>query len=177
MVRETYFKPDENSPVFLFIGGEGGALGPELLVNSTHASVMVDTAKEQNALLLFLEHRYYGDSYPTEDLSNENLRYLSANQALSDLAEFHLFVSEKYNLTKQNKWITWSSSYPGMLSGWARIKFPHLIHAAVANSAPVRAQVDFKGYLKVVKDALANEIIGGSEQCQQIIVDGHDEIR
>jgi serine protease 16 len=54
----------------------------------------------------------------------------------------------RYGLTEENKWVTWGGSYPGMLAGWARLKYPHLFHAAVASSAPVKAQLDFQGYVE-----------------------------
>ena len=30
-----------------------------------------------------------------------------------------------------------------MLAGWARLKYPHLFHAAVSSSSPMMAQLDF----------------------------------
>ena len=48
-------------PVFLMIGGEG-PLGP-LWVG---VGSMVEYAKQYGALVLALEHRYYGESHPTE---------------------------------------------------------------------------------------------------------------
>jgi hypothetical protein len=39
-----------------------------------------------------------------------------------------------------------SVSYPGMLSAFARLQFPHLFHASVSSSAPVQPQLDFAGY-------------------------------
>jgi len=40
---------------------------------------MVATAEKEGALLLYLEHRYYGESIPNSDLSTPNLKYLSAS--------------------------------------------------------------------------------------------------
>jgi len=42
-----------------------------------------------------------------------------------------------------------------MLAGWARLKFPHLVHASVASSAPVQAVVDMTGYYDVTARAYA----------------------
>lgn len=95
--------------------------------------------------MVAVEHRYYGESVPTSDLSTKNLEWLSSKQALADLAHFHAFFNDKYGLTERNKWITFGGSYPGMLASWARIKYPHLFHASIASSAPVRAQLDFQG--------------------------------
>ena len=33
-----------------------------------------------------------------------------------------------------------------MLAGWFRLKFPQLIHASIASSAPVQAKVDMNEY-------------------------------
>jgi len=43
-------------------------------------------AEQHNALLVNVEHRFYGESYPTADMSTDNLKYLTSTQALADLA-------------------------------------------------------------------------------------------
>jgi serine protease 16 len=43
-------------------------------------------AQEHNALMMNVEHRFYGQSYPTADMSTHNLKYLTSTQALADLA-------------------------------------------------------------------------------------------
>ena len=37
-------------------------------------------AEQHRGLLVDVEHRFYGDSFPTVDSSNDNLKYLSADQ-------------------------------------------------------------------------------------------------
>uniref|UniRef100_A0A0A9XTD3 Putative serine protease K12H4.7 n=1 Tax=Lygus hesperus TaxID=30085 RepID=A0A0A9XTD3_LYGHE len=152
----TFFKTSRKSPVFLMIGGEG-AISAEWMV----LGAWMDYAKQYNALCFQLEHRFYGESKPTEDSSVSNLRYLSSEQALADLAYFIEGMNEKYNLTSNNKWIVFGGSYAGSLAAWARLKYPHLIHAAVSTSGPLLAEANFKQYDEVVRESLA----ASSKQC------------
>lgn len=64
-----------------------------------------------------------------------------------------------------------AGSYPGMLAGWARLKYPHLFHAAVSSSSPLLAQLDFPQYNEVMRDSLASEDdgVGGSEACASAV--------
>ena len=66
----------------MYIGGEG-AQGPV-----TDKLFMYTIAEEEGAMMIAVEHRFYGESYPTKDMSNENLVYLTSDQALADLARF-----------------------------------------------------------------------------------------
>lgn len=87
-------------------------------------------------------------------MSTENLVYLSSEQGLADLATFRQFIHSKFNLTDSNKWISFGGSYPGSLSAWFRLKYPHLVHAAVSSSAPVYAVINFTDYMVVVNNSL-----------------------
>ena len=62
------------------------------------------------------------------DTSVENLKYLSSEQALADLATFRAAMVEQFALSENNKWISFGGSYPGALSAWFRYKYPHLVH-------------------------------------------------
>ncbi|XP_023280806.1 thymus-specific serine protease-like, partial [Seriola lalandi dorsalis] len=74
-VNEAYWqRPD--GPVFLFIGGEGPIFEFDVL-----AGHHVDMAEEHRALLLAVEHRFYGDSINPDSLKTENLADLSSQQA------------------------------------------------------------------------------------------------
>lgn len=99
------------------------------------------------------------------NLSVKNLRFLSSEQALADLATFTVAMREKYNFTvihgsylkfrwgsfgslhqsQDNKWVAFGGSYPGSLAAWYRLKYPHLVDIAVSTSAPLVAKLDFKG--------------------------------
>ena len=45
-------------------------------------------AQQHQACVVALEHRFYGESRPTSDMSVESLRVLSSQQALADLARY-----------------------------------------------------------------------------------------
>ena len=78
---------------------------------------MYNLAEEHNAMLVDVEHRFYGESYPTADMSTENLQYLSADQALADLARVIAYIKTTYQ-TESSKIITVGGSYPGNLAAW-----------------------------------------------------------
>ncbi|XP_015746357.2 thymus-specific serine protease [Python bivittatus] len=162
-INEQYWKRS-TGPVFLYIGGES-ALSPFSVVVGHH----VELAEKHGALLVALEHRFYGSSLNHDGLQDQNLLFLSSQQALSDLVAFHHFITQKYNLAANHTWICFGGSYPGSLAAWLRLKFPHLVFAAVASSAPVRAQLDFTGYNKVVAASLSNPVVGGSNECLQMV--------
>ncbi|KAM9853549.1 thymus-specific serine protease [Aulostomus maculatus] len=148
-VNDAFYKP--GGPVFLMIGGEGPA-NPAWMMNGTWLTY----AAKLGALCLMLEHRFYGKSQPTVDLSTDNLRFLSSRQALADLAHFCTVLAESQGLSNR-KWVAFGGSYPGSLAAWLRMKYPHLIYAAVATSAPIHATVNFPEYLEVVERSLASE--------------------
>ncbi|XP_018411561.1 PREDICTED: putative serine protease K12H4.7 [Nanorana parkeri] len=151
-VNDSFTK--DNGPIFLMIGGEGTA-NPAWMTQGT----WITYAEKLRALCFLLEHRFYGKSHPTENMSVDNLRYLSSQQALADLAHFQVVMTEKLGLGNR-KWIVFGGSYPGCLAAWYRLKFPHLAHAAVASSAPVQAVLNFSEYLDVVQSSLARNHSG-----------------
>eukprot|EP00939_MAST-03C_sp_MAST-3C-sp1_P000391 g391.t1 len=192
-VNDTFWKgPDSGAPVFICVGGEGPAFDGSVVVASVHCNVAVEFLEENNALMVALQHRYYGchkeeekDSAsglvdcPVKEFTGDNnrdLRFLSSAQALEDLANFRGFVAETYSLTDANRWISFGGSYPGMLAAWTRLKYPHLFHAAVSSSAPVRAKVEMVVYNDILANAYAVESVGGSEACRDAIAKGHADV-
>ena len=161
--NQRYFINDSfyegpGGPIFLMIGGEGPA-NPIWMTTGS----WIDYAKEHKALCFQLEHRYYGESHPTEDLSVKNLVYLTSTQALADLATFIDAMNSAHNLT--GPWIAFGGSYPGSLAAWLRLKYPHLVHGSVSTSGPLIAQADFPEYLEVVDNAI--ELT--SPQCNKLV--------
>lgn len=182
-VNDTFWKSGSDAPVLLCVGGEGPPIDGSVVVSSVHCNGAVEMLPDTGAIMFAVEHRYYGchnmSACPVTDLSEKNaLHFLSSRQALADLAQFHAFATKEYGLHPQNKWVSFGGSYPGMLAGWFRLKFPHLVHASVASSAPVEAVVDMVGYYDVVAQAyeVNNNNVGGSKDCRRAISAGHSTI-
>ncbi|KAH9489193.1 hypothetical protein Btru_044461 [Bulinus truncatus] len=157
-VNDTYYKP--GGPIFVQIGGEGTA-DPIWMAEGS----WIKYAREYNAYCAMLEHRFYGSSHPTDDMSVSNLAFLSSEQALADLAEFIADLKNKIDPTA--KVITFGGSYPGSLSAWFRLKYPHLVDGAVASSAPLLAEINFIEYLQVVTNSLRT--YDGTDECNNAI--------
>lgn len=66
------YKP--GGPVFVLLGGE--TFGSDRLP-FLQKGIVAQVTKATNGLGVILEHRYYGTSFPTPDLSVKNLRFLS----------------------------------------------------------------------------------------------------
>ena len=142
-VNSAYFT-DPNGPVILYICGEGICNG--VSDQSWTASI----AQNTKALIIALEHRYYGESLPfrAKSFEIENLKYLSSKQALKYMAYFieEIKKNRMHGVTASNKCITIGGSYPGALSAWFRAKYPHLTVGAIASSAVVLAVEDFRDF-------------------------------
>jgi len=135
-----------------------------------------------SGVLITLEHRYYGASYPKvlPNASTENLQYLTSQQALEDMKQFIEYISNvspqepdmmstpPLNLTysmKNSVWAAVGGSYPGNLAAWMKQKHGDVISGAISHSAPVLAQYDFHAIYSVLADNLKNVDVGGSEEC------------
>jgi lysosomal Pro-X carboxypeptidase len=117
---------------------------------------MWESAAEFGALLVFAEHRYYGESKPYSGSKlRNNMQYLTAEQAMADYAE--LLAELKSDLqAEQSPVIGFGGSYGGMLASWMRMKYPHVLDGAIAGSAPIWAfpgedpPVDSGAFAKIV---------------------------
>ncbi|KYN03978.1 PREDICTED: putative serine protease K12H4.7 [Cyphomyrmex costatus] len=164
-VNTEFYK--SNGPIFLLIGGESSASTTWMVSGD-----WIEYAKELGAMCFYVEHRFYGKSHPTADLSVKNLMYLSSEQALADLAYFIASVNVAYKFPNDTKWIAFGGSYSGSLAAWMRAKYPHLVHGAVSTSGPLLAQIDFYEYFNVVINSLKTY----SDKCVNTIQEANSQL-
>ena len=115
--------------------------------------------RRQNGVGVVLEHRYYGTSFPTANLSTESLRFLTTEQALADTAYFARHVRfkglEQYgaNLTApKTAYIAYGGSYAGAFVAFLRKTYPHVYYGAIASSGVTEAIWDYWQYYSPVAE-------------------------
>lgn len=137
LIDESY-SINNNSPIFLYLCGEATCTAENL------DGTIRQLAKKYHAKLVALEHRYYGKSIPTANLSVQNLRYLTYQNALADIISFEKWMINENQWS--GKWIVFGGSYSGTMSAYFREKHPELTFGAIASSAPVVPKLIFPEY-------------------------------
>lgn len=127
---DTEYAQGANAPVIYHICGEGDAEQGYFLNDNAIA-----WAQTLGANLVYLEHRYYGQSLPFPDLSTEHLKYLTLDNVIEDLADFEKWIASQPGFS--GPWISVGGSYSGTLSAIYRQKHPELVVGALASSAPM----------------------------------------
>ncbi|KMT19432.1 hypothetical protein BVRB_1g012760 [Beta vulgaris subsp. vulgaris] len=165
-----------NSPILVYLGDEGPMYDDQI-----DALILPDYAAKLKALIVIIEHRYYGESKPfgmsmEEIVKNASIRgYFNSAQAIADYAEVILHVKETMN-AHYSPLIVVGGSYGGMLASWFRLKYPHIALGALASSAPVLYFDDMispnHGYNYVV----TKDFKEASESCYRTIKNSWSEI-
>jgi len=149
IVNQTFWRGN-GYPIFVMLGGEGPLSDVEL----AGYFILNEKAEQYGALMVAIEHRFYGKSIPGDGtLSTSNLRLLTADQALADYAVFIDFIKSEFKAA-DSKVVTFGGSYSGSLSAWMRQKYPNLVDIGYASSAPVFAKLDYPEYFQVVTESV-----------------------
>ncbi|KDP38645.1 hypothetical protein JCGZ_03998 [Jatropha curcas] len=153
------------APIFVYTGNEG-----DIDWFAANTGFLLDIAPKFRALLVFIEHRFYGESLPFgKDSYNsaETLGYLNSQQALADFSV--LIRSLKQNLSSEaSPVVVFGGSYGGMLAAWFRLKYPHIAIGAVASSAPI-LQFDDITPRSSFYDAVSQDYKEASLNCYEVI--------
>ena len=135
----------ENGPIFVEMGGEGACGG---------VGVSADAIKHE-AMMVAVEHRFYGESVPFGDMSTENLKYLTVEQNLADTAAIVEHVKATFSGGTPRVVLNFGGSYSGATAAWFREKYPNVTHAAFSSSGVVNAILDMTAFDEQVAAAIA----------------------
>ncbi|KAI9654592.1 MAG: Vacuolar protease A [Alyxoria varia] len=155
---DTYYK--KGGPVFLLIVGEqdGSRRLPIM-----QKGIIYQLSKEYGGMSIVIEHRYFGTSIPTSDLSTENMRFCTTEQALEDVVYFAKNIKlpghEHEVLTASfTPWITYGGSYSGGFVSFLRTLYPGVFFGSISSSGVTWAQYDFWQYYEAAR-------LFGPQQC------------
>lgn len=135
-VADHYWNARNNGPIFIHTANEGS-----IEDHVRDMGIMWEWAQEFKALLVFAEHRYYGESLPFGNDSfkePQNTAYLTTEQALADYATLLMSIKRNIQGSRDSKVAAFGGGFAGMLATWLRIKYPYLVTAVLASSAPFR---------------------------------------
>ena len=145
------------SPIYLTTPGEQSATGfnRTWLTSSRLSGLM---ANRTGGAVIILEHRYWGESSPYEELTVDNLKYLTLEQSLKDLTYFAKkfvppFDPSGNSSADKAPWIFSGGSYSGALAGWLAALEPGTFWAYYSSSGVVEAIGDFWQYFVPVQEA------------------------
>ena len=181
----TYYKA--GGPVIVLESGEDDATDrlPYLQKGVIH-----QLAEATGGIAVVLEHRYYGTSFPTPDLSTENLRFLTTQQALADTDYFARNVvfeglEDKDLTAPHTPYIAYGGSYAGAFVAFLRKTYPDtyyggclrealcifvlIISGAIASSGVTKAIYDYWEYYEPVREYGPPDCILATQQLTNIV--------
>ncbi|KAJ7981085.1 Lysosomal Pro-X carboxypeptidase [Quillaja saponaria] len=163
-----------NAPIFVYLGAEA-----PIDNSTTNIGFLNENAGSFNALIVYIEHQYYGQSVSFGSLEEaykdaSTLGYFNSAQAIADYTEIILHIKKKYQ-AKNSPVIVIGGSYGGMLASWLRLKYPHIALGALASSAPILYFDDItpeSGYYSIVTKNFREN----SETCYETIKNSWSKI-
>lgn len=161
----------QGGPVIVLQGGETSGVGRLPFLQK---GIVAQLAEATNGLGVILEHRYYGKSIPTSDFSTENLRFLTTDQALADMAYFAQHVVfdglEHLDLTSaKNPYIAYGGSYAGAFVAFLRKLYPDVYWGAISSSGVPEAIYDYWQYYEAHRLFAPKDCVVATQKLTHIV--------
>lgn len=168
----SHYKP--GGPIILFVAGEASG---DYRFPLLEKGILYQLASAHGGIGVILEHRYYGTSFPFDNISVEDARFLTTEQSLADAAYFARNVVfpglENENLTSSDApWIVYGVSYSGGQSAFLRKLYPDVFWGGISSSGVTEAIIDYWRYFEPVRQYGPTDCIW----TQQFITDVVDKV-
>ncbi|KAI7037579.1 serine carboxypeptidase [Hortaea werneckii] len=166
----SHYEP--GGPVIILQSGETSAAGRLPFLQK---GILAQLAEATHGIGVVLEHRYYGTSFPTPDLSTENLRFLTTAQALADEAYFAQNIQfpgleDLGDLTsKTTAYLSYGGSYSGAFSAFLRVQYPETFFGAISSSGVTKAIYDYWQYYEPIAENGPPECIAAQKTLTHIV--------
>ena len=132
IIDDQYFKRGSKAPILFYCGNEA-----DIFMFYNSSGFQSETlAQKFGGIVVYAEHRYFGESIPKSD---KDKKYLTLENAMMDYVNLIEKIKHQY---KTEHAVTFGGSYGGMLAAWLRMKFPDRVTAAVVSGGPI---LYFKG--------------------------------
>ena len=165
--NHTYWSgSDDLGPIIYQVGGEWTNYGKDTIYGFVE-----EFAPKIKGLVVTVEHRFYGESYPFNqiernyDSSANKLGLLSIEQAMADYVELLYYLKNTHFNCPQCPVIVLGGSYSGKLSFYLRLKYPYLFDMALAASAPIFLDSNGLTNPNAFYEIITNATRKISEQC------------
>jgi hypothetical protein len=147
----------EGGPVIFFTPGEVNVTGYQSYASLNRTTGVL--ASEIGAAVIVMEHRYWGMSSPYDELTTENMKYLTLKNAIADFTNFAKnanlpFDPNGSSTADKAPWVMMGGSYSGALSAWTESTSPGTFWAYHASSAPVQAISDYWAYFYPIQEGM-----------------------
>lgn len=123
---------------------------------------MHDIAMDLNGFIIGTETRFFGQNRPTDDTSTSNLRFLSIDQILADIAHLIDHVKQQDSRLADARVILTGTMFGGNLATWFRVKYPHHVDGVWSSSSYVEARMNFREYFEQIGNDL---YLHGTDLC------------
>ncbi|KAI9727347.1 MAG: hypothetical protein M1828_006967 [Chrysothrix sp. TS-e1954] len=166
---DTYYKP--GGPVFVL---ESGEVDASTRLPYIQKGILYILSKATGGMSVVIEHRYFGTSFPTADLSTENLRFCTTDQALADTVNFAKNVvfkgHEHENLNADAvPWIAYGGSYAGAFVAFLRTLYPGVFYGAISSSGVTKAIWNYWEYYEPIRQYAPQQCVKNTQLLTNVV--------